>query len=88
MNVAEAERVFNLVTVRDNATVNVADAESERALVVSFPIDAVNVLFAERVRYPCLMIETVNVAEAEIVFSFVTIRDNVTVKVALAEITF
>jgi len=85
VNVAEAERVFNLVTVRDNATVNVADAESERALVVSFPIDAVNVLFAERVRYPCLMIETVNVAGALIVLQYVGILDTEGVKVAFAD---
>jgi len=69
--------------------VNVADAAIVRYRVASLDSDTVNVELAESVRYIARRSETVKVADAASdLFIVVMARDNVTVNVALAEITF
>jgi hypothetical protein len=66
-------------------TVNVALADSDRENVTMRDRVAVNVAEAARDRYVCLIMETVNVADALIVLQYVGILDSAAVNVALTD---
>jgi hypothetical protein len=68
VNAAEADRVIYLVFCERIETVLASDAEIVRYKVSPLARVGVNVAFAASVLYVCLMIETVNVAETDIVF--------------------